>query len=157
MKGGEELRACELILDLGVSVPYRPLRFLSKKGRHGIVMRTPCMGGMIRVVRRYLKLGVSYEEIKEYTFDERMAFIAQHGAEVSRIVAGAIVSGRISGWLLNGIVAWWLRWRVHPAYLDEAMRQVLEHLRIQDFSTIIRSADAMNVMTRRLSHGNSGS
>lgn len=152
-----ELRASELLLDLGISVPLRPLRFLTKKKRRGIVMRTPALGGLIRISRKYLRLGVTVDEMRNYTFEQSMEFVANRGKEVSELVACAIVSGYITGRLFNKAVAWWLRWRVHPAYLQEAMLQLLLLLDIKSFSNTIKSAQMMNVMTRRLSHGTIGS
>lgn len=157
MIGQEELRASELLLDLGVSVPVRPLRFLFSKKRRSVTMRTPGAGGIIRIVNKYLKLGVTYEEMKAFDFDQRMQFVSEHGKEVSELVAYAIVRGFILGRLLNKPVAWWLRWRVHPAYLNEAMMQLLINLDITSFFNTIRSAQAMNLMTRRLSHSGNGS
>lgn len=157
MIGQEELRASELLLDLGVSVPVRPLRFLFSKKRRSVTMRTPGAGGIIRIVNKYLKLGVTYEEMKAFDFDQRMQFVSEHGKEVSELVAYAIVRGFILGRLLNKPVAWWLRWRVHPAYLNEAMMQLLINLDITSFFSTIRSAQAMNLMTRRLSHSGNGS
>ena len=152
MNGKEEFRGSELLLDLGVSVPYRPLGFLFKKKRHSVTMHTPGAGGMIRIANKYLRMGVKYEEIKEYTFEQRMEFIAAHGRAISEMVAYTIVRGYFLGWILNKPVAWWLRWRVHPAYLEEAMIQMLSLLDITSFSNTIKLAQAVNLMTRRLSH-----
>lgn len=157
MKQKAELRASELLLDLGISIPVRSLRFMTKKRRCGLTMRTPALGGLIRISRRYLRLGVTVDEMRSYTFEQSMEFVAERGKEVSELVACAIVSGHITGRLFNKVVAWWLRWRVHPAYLNEAMLQLLLLLDIKSFSTTIKSAQMMNVMTRRLSHGTTGS
>ena len=157
MKQKAEFRASGLLLDLGISIPVRPLRFMTKKKRCGITMRTPALGGLIRISRKYLQLGVSVDEMQNYTFDQNMEFVAGRGKEVSELVACAIVSGYITGRLFNKVVAWWLRWRVHPAYLQEAMLQLFLLLDIKSFSTTIKSAQMMNVMTRRLSHGTTGS
>lgn len=153
----EELRASELLLDLGVSVPVRPLRFLFSKKRRSVTIRTPGAGGIIRIANKYLKIGVTYDEMKAMDFDDRLRFISDHGKEVSELVAYAIVRGFILGRLFNKAVAWWLRWRVHPAYLNEAMIQLLTNLDITSFFDTIRSAQAMNLMTRRLSHSGNGS
>lgn len=157
MKQKAELRASELLLDLGISIPIRPLRFMTRKKRSGLTMRTPALGGLIRISRRYLRLGVTVDEMRSYTFEQSMEFVAERGREISELVACAIVSGYITGRLFNKVVAWWLRWRVHPAYLNEAMLQLLLLLDIKSFSTTIKSAQMMNVMTRRLSHGTTGS
>lgn len=157
MKQKAELRASELLLDLGISIPIRPLRFMTRKKRCGLTMRTPALGGLIRISRRYLRLGVTVDEMRSYTFEQSMEFVAERGREISELVACAIVSGYITGRLFNKVVAWWLRWRVHPVYLNEAMLQLLLLLDIKSFSTTIKSAQMMNVMTRRLSHGTTGS
>lgn len=111
----------------------------------------------MRISNKYLKIGVTYEEMQAMDFDQRMRFISDHGKEVSELVAYAIVRGFILGRLFNKAVAWWLRWRVHPAYLNEAMIQLLTNLDITSFFDTIRSAQAMNLMTRRLSHSGNGS
>lgn len=152
MNGQEELRASELLLDLGVSVPYRPLGFLFKKKRHSITMRTPGAGGMMRIANKYLALGAKYDDLKEYDFEQQMKFVAEHGRAISEIVACTIVRGDFWGRVLNKPVAWWLRWRVHPAYLGEAMVQMLTLLDITPFFATIKLAQAVNLMTRRLSH-----
>jgi hypothetical protein len=110
------------------------------------------MGGLIRISREWLSIGVTHEEMKNYTVEQNMEFIARHGKAVSRMVAAAIVRGyfsyRLSGWL----VAWWLRWRVHPVFLSEAMFQLIENANIKPFTNIIRLAEAVNPMQPRLSH-----
>ena len=93
MKQKAELRASELLLDLGISIPVRPLRFATRKKRCGITMRTPALGGLIRISRKYLRLGVSVDEMRDYTFDQNMEFVAERGREISVLVACAIVSG----------------------------------------------------------------
>jgi hypothetical protein len=152
----EELKASQLILDLGVAIPLRPLRFLNikKAGRKSIVIRRPYMGGLIRMSEQLMRIGVSHEDMKKFTADANIDFMAKHGKAVSRIVAGAIVRGYLSYKFFSPFVAWWLRWRVHPVFLAEAMFQLVENMDISPFANTIRLAQAMNLMTPRLSRRN---
>jgi len=153
MMNAEELKASELILDLGVAIPLRPLGFLDfKKEPRKITIRRPYTGGLIRMSGQFLEIGVTHEEMTNYTADDNIAFIAKHGKAVSRIVAGAIVRGCFSYKLFGGLVAWWLRWRVHPVFLSEAMFQLMENADIRPFKNIIKLVQAKNLMKPRLSH-----
>ena len=158
MMDREELKASNLILDLGVSIPLRPLRFLNFKKKPGmIVIRHPYGGGLIRMCKQYLEIGVTHEELKAYTPDDNIAFIAKHGKAVSRIVAGAIVRGYFTYPLFGRLVAWWLRWRVHPVFLSEAMFQLFENVDTRSFTNIINLAEKMNLTMPRLSQERKGS
>jgi hypothetical protein len=148
----EELRASELILDLGVAIPIRPLRFLDlKKKPKTIIIRQPPMGALIRIGKAKMKIGVSAEEMKEYTVDQNLEFIAKHGKAVSEIVTMAILTGYFSHLFFHRVVAWWLRWRVHPLFLSEALFQLFENVNIGPFRNIISLAQAMNLTKPRLS------
>ncbi|MDR0836423.1 MAG: hypothetical protein LBN11_07600 [Tannerella sp.] len=148
----EELKASELILDMGVAVPIRPLRFFDrKKEPRKIVIRRPYMGGLIRMCRQFLQIGITCEEMKEYTADQNIEFVARHGKAVSLIVAGAIARGYFTYRLFGPLVAWWLRWRVHPVFLSEAMFQLMQNADIGPFKNTIKLVQSLNVMKPRLS------
>lgn len=158
MEQTEQLKASALMLDMGVAVPVRPFNFLYRKRKpRSVVMRTPGLGGMIRISNLYLRMGVTQEEMKDYTYEQCMKLVAEHGKIISRIVAHALVRGPLLGRLLNRPVAWWLRWRVHPMFLQEAMYQLLVMLDPKSFLTTINSVEMMNPMKPNLSHSNSGS
>jgi hypothetical protein len=149
----EEFKASDLILDLGVSIPLRPLRFLDfKKELRKITVRRPYTGGLIRMSKQFLEIGVTHEEMKDYSIDQNISFMAKHGKAVSRLVAGAIARGYFSYLLFGRLVAWWLRWRVHPVFLSEAMFQLMENADIRPFKNIIKLVQAINLMKPRLSH-----
>ena len=158
MMDGEELKASKLILDRGVAIPLRPLRFLNvKKKPRTIVIRHPYAGGLIRMSRQRLEIGVTHDEMKDYTTEQNMEFIAKHGKTVSRIVAGAIVRGYFTYPLFGRLTAWWLRWRVHPVFLSEAMFQLFENVDVRSFTNIINLAEALNLTKPRLSREGKGS
>lgn len=153
METKEELAASELILDRGVSIPVRPLRFLqSRRKRRNIVIRQPYLGSLIRIANLSLKTGVSHEEMKDYTIEQSMAFVAKHGKTVSKIVASAILRGYWSHAFFHRIVERWLRWRVHPVFLSEAVFQLVANINISPFRNIINLTQAISPTKPRLSH-----
>ena len=75
-----EAEGAAALLDGGVSVPLKELRLpLRKKPvRLRVVMRRPRLGGLIRLAKVYLKMGVTAAEMEKFTKEEEMAFIASH-------------------------------------------------------------------------------
>lgn len=158
MEQTEQLKASALMLDMGVAVPVRPFKFLySKRKPRRVIMRTSGLANLMRIANLYLRMGVTYNEMKEYTFEQNMQFIAEHGVTISRIVTYTLVRSKFLGRLLNRPVAWWLRWRVHPMFLQEAMFQLLTMLDPKSFQTIISSVEMVNPMKPNLSRSCNGS
>ena len=154
----EELEASGMLLDMGVSIPLRPLMFFNGGGKtRSVTIRRPYLGGLIRMSNQFLELGVTIEEMENYTIDRNIAFIAEHGKAVSRIVAGAIARGYFTYKLFGRAVAWWLRWRVHPVFMSEAVFQLMSNADIRPFKNIIKSAESVNPMKPGLSRKESGS
>lgn len=148
----EELRSSDILLDLGVAVPYRsPGFFLKKKERHIKIYR-PHAGSLVRIIKKYHEIGVTFDELAGMSYEQSLAFIEQNSKKVSELVAFALIRGFFLGKLLNKPVAWWLRWRVHPIMLSETMYQLLKLIDLKSFQSIIRSAEMMNIVRPRLSH-----
>ena len=147
------------LLDRGVSVPLKAIRIpLRRKPLTvRVVMRRPRLGGLMRLARVYLSLGVTADEMGKFTKEEQMAFLAAHGKEVSRMVAYTLCRGWISRRLLVGVTAWAVRNWMDAKYLDAAMRTFILLLGTDPFTPIIRSAGKMNPMKLRLSQGKRGS
>lgn len=147
------------LLDRGVSVPLKDIRipFRKKPLRLRVVMRRPRLGGLVRLSRVYLGLGVTAEQMGKFTKEEEMAFLAAHGKELSRMVAYTLCRGWISRRLLVGLTAWAVRNWMAPEYLDAAMRKFILLLGTDPFTSIIRSAGRMNPMKLRLSQEKKGS
>ena len=147
------------LLDRGVSVPLKDIRipFRKKPLKLRVVMRRPRLGGLMRLARVYLSLGVTAEQMGKFTKEEEMAFLAAHGKEVSRMVAYTLCRGWISRHLLVGMTAWMVRNWMAPGYLDAAMRRFIFLLGTDPFTPIIRSAGKMNPMKLRLSQARKGS
>ena len=147
------------LLDRGVSVPLKDIRipFRKKPLKLRVVMRRPRLGGLMRLARVYLSLGVTADRMKKFTKEEEMAFLAAHGKELSRMVAYTLCRGWISRHLLVGVTAWAVRNWMAPEYLDAAMRKFILLLGTDPFTSIIRSAGKMNPMKLRLSQKKKGS
>ena len=130
---GQSVLAAEMLLDMGIEIPLKTRRL----GIVSVTMRRPTLGTMMRIAREYAKIGSRFENVEKMNIDEQMAFVAEHGDSVSRIVAYAVCSGRIAGGILNGAVAWWLRRNVHPAFLFQAMLAFVRGSRVRAFCNII--------------------
>lgn len=137
----------KIFADSGISLPLRLLG-----GKHiRWVMRVPSMESRTRMTRMYLKMAVTYEDLKTYTFEQKLEFILKHTKTVSRMVAYAIVRGWFLGWILNRPVAWMLRNCMHPAALEEAFVIAIGSMNTVPFGNIIGLAQVMNLMSPSLS------
>mgnify|MGYP000827651138 CR=1 FL=1 len=154
MEQTEQLKASALMLDMGVAIPVRPFKFLYRKKKpRSVVMRTSGLGNLMRISNLHLQMGITYAEMQEYTFEQNMKFIAEHGITVSRMVAYTLVRSKFWGRLLNRPVAWMLRHWMHPAALEEAWIIVVRMFGTVPFGNIIRLAETINPMSPLLSHG----
>lgn len=143
-----EEKAAKLLLDVGVSIPIRTPGFLKKKGkpRH-VVIRTPTIGVILLLFKEYKKIGVTYEELQGYTFEQNIEFYTTHAIAISRMVAYAIKGG----FVFNRFIAWCLRWMVHPIFLQEAWFTMLSLLDTTAFHNIIESVEKVNLLKPRTS------
>ena len=150
-------QAAEMLLDVGIRIPVIPRRiFGRKKGKSSLVMHRPPAGAIIRIALRYLKLGVTPEDIKEMGYDARLRFIAEKGQAVSEIVALSVCTGWITGWLFVKPVAWYLRWRVHPVMLTSALTHLLSGMDVQAFCNTIPLAARAAKMLEPIGSHNEG-
>jgi hypothetical protein len=147
------------LLDRGVSVPLKDMRipFRKKPLKLRVVMRRPRLGGLMRLARVYLSLGVTADRMKKFTKEEEMAFLAAHGKAVSRMIAYTLCRGWWSRHLLVGLTAWWVRHFMEPAYMEAAMRNFVFLLGTDPFTNFIRLAERTNPMKLRLSQRRKGS
>ncbi len=144
-----ESLAAKVLADNGISLPLRLLG-----GRYiRWVLRVPNLESRTRMTGMYLKMGVRYDDLKTYTFEQKLEFMQKHTKTVSRMVAYGIVRGWILGRLLNRPVAWMLRNCMHPAALEEAWMLAIGTMNTVPFGNIIRLAEVMNLMSPNLSHG----
>ena len=87
--------ASEALLDLGVSLPLKEWRlpFMKRPVRWRVTMRRPRLAGQICIVRLYLSMGVSPEEVSSFAGRERLEFLARNGVKISRMVAHTLCRG----------------------------------------------------------------
>ena len=148
--------ASEALLDMGVSVPLKPIRlpWCREPLLLRLTMRRPRLSSQIRIARLYLSLGVTHAELLGLDKDEQMHFIAEHGKTISEMVA-LTMCGR--WWKPVWLVAWVLRHWVDNLYLQVAMMKFVLLLGTEAFTNIIRSAEMTNPMKLKLSQGKKGS
>lgn len=159
MHNNVELDAAEALLDVGVSLPLRAIKIPFTKGHITVrvVMRRPKFGTLVRIARHYLKLGVTVEQMEQFSKHEELMFIAQHGKRVSRMVALTICRGYIGGILFTPVMAWLLRHFTPREFLYAANLQFLTLIGTKDFMPIIRSAQMYNPLRPNLSQQKKGS
>jgi hypothetical protein len=148
--------ASEALLDIGVSVPLKPLciPFRKKPVYLRMTMRRPRLSDQIKIARLYLSLGVTYAEMEAMDKDAQMKFVAAHGRTISEMVALTMCS---SWWKPVRLVAWLLRHWVDSIYLQVAMMKFVMLLGTENFMPIIKSAETTNPMKLRLSRKKKGS
>lgn len=154
-----ELEAAEALLDIGVSLPFKAVRipFTGKCFALRMTMKRPCLGNQIRIARHYLKIGVTYEQMKVFEKHEEMVFLATHGKRISKMIALTICRGAFSGWLFSPFMAWFIRWFVPDAFIMGANLRFITLLGTKDFMNIIKSSEIANPLRPRMSQKRKGS
>lgn len=146
-----EIEGAEALLDVGVSIPVGKIRL--PFGRHvpfRLTMRRPYLSTQIRIAKIYLGLGKTYEEMLALDKDGQMKFLAEHGKDISRMIALTICRGPLSARLFCRSLAWFLRHFVEDRYLMAANLHFVCLMGTQNFMNIIRSAEIANPMRIRL-------
>lgn len=148
--------ASEALLDVGVSVPLKPIRLPFRKKRLllRLTMRRPRLSTQIKIARLYLSLGVTYTELSALDKDGQMRFIAEHGKTISDMVALTMCG---KWWKPVWLVSWILRHWVDNLYMQVAMMKFVLLLGTENFTNIISSAEMTNPMKLRLSRKKKGS
>lgn len=154
MRRSVQIEAAEALLDVGVSLPFLKLPFRKRPIR--LTMKRPCLGNLIRITKIYLQIGVTYRQMENFDKDEELRFVAEHGGQVSRMVALTICRGAVSGTLFTGLLAWLIRWFVPDEYLQAANRQFITLLGTRSFTDIISSVETANPMKPRRSQPRNG-
>jgi hypothetical protein len=144
-----EQEVADALLDVGVRIPLKTFHFpLRKKPvQIRLTMKRPRLGTQIRIARLYLAMGVTYEQYNRYNTHQRLQFLAEHGAKISRMVALTVCRGAIAGWLFSELMAWFLRWVVEDIYMEAAYERFVILLGTKSFESIIKSAEEKNPLT----------
>ena len=150
-----QLEASEALLDIGVSVPFKPLRvpFRKKPVYLRMTMQRTTLGRLIELSREWLSVGMTLDEFEGLDWDGQMAFLGKHGKTLSRMIALTIRCRWVPICLLSWLVRHWMPWE----YQRAAVLRFLTLVGTSPFTIIIRSAARMNPMRVRLSQGKKGS
>lgn len=149
----EQLKAADALLDIGISIPLRPVRFRKWKWTPRVTIKRPPLGGLLRILRVWLTMDTDTRRLDAMSESERLNFIAANGRALSKMVSLMVFSGKISGGTLAPLLAVLLRWRCHP---DVMLYTALQFMQLQDtssFTDIIRLVEALNVLAPKLSQG----
>lgn len=154
-----ELEASEALLDIGVSVPLKAFRipFAKREVVFRLTMKRPMLWNMIKIARLYLQMDITYEQMKNFTKEEEMAFIALHGKRISRMVALTICRDGISGFFFSYPLAFFLRIMVPDIFLQGANMHFISLMGTRSFMSIINSVEIANPMKPKLSQNMKGS
>lgn len=154
-----QMEGVDALLDAGVTIPLKRLRLPFKKTPLEIrlTMKRPCLSGLILVARTYLSMGVTSEQMWEFTKEQEMKFLAENGKAVSRMIAYMVCRGPLVRKLLTKPVAWLIRNYMSNEHLLGAMKRFVSLMGTDPFIPIIRSAERTNPMTLRLSQKKKGS
>lgn len=149
----------DALLDVGVSVPLKAFRMPFRKTpvELRVTMKRPYLSGQIRFARTYLSLGVTSEQMWNWSKEEEMAFLATHGRQLGRMIACTVCRGWWSRHLLLRPMAWFVVNFMEPRYLMGAVKRFVSLMGTDPFIPIIRSAEMTNPMKLRLSQKQEGS
>ena len=140
-----EMECADALLDSGVSVPLKrwKLPWLKRPVEVRVTMKRPRLRGQILLAREYLKTGVKPDwQPKDKT--EELAFVAEHGKAVSRLLAYTVCRGYVSRHVGIGVTAWVLRNFVEWRYLTAMFRTFERLMGTKDFMRIISSTARAN-------------
>ncbi|MCH5235549.1 MAG: hypothetical protein J1E16_09655 [Muribaculaceae bacterium] len=146
--------AAEALLNIGVSLPLKEIRIPFRKRPLvlRVTMRRPSMSGQIQLARTYLSMGVTSTEIENFSKEEQMRFIADHGDKVCRMIA--LTLGRTC---FVRPLTWFVKHFVRYEFQVAAVRKFVTLMGTDPFIPIIRSAEKSNPMKLRLSQKRKGS
>jgi len=154
-----ERESADVLLDAGVSVPLFSFKFPFFKRRFTlrVTMRRPTLAGQIRIARLYNRMGVTSEQMWDFDKEQQMKFLAEHGYEISRMIAVTLCRGWWSQRLWERPTAWFVRRMMLHDYMLGAMMRFVTLMGTDPFLPIIRSAERTNPMKPRLSQEATGS
>lgn len=148
-----EIESADVLLDIGVSIPLLLFRlpFTKKRAKLRFTMRRPTMGGLIKIMKLYLQMGVQVDQLKDFTKEQEMELIANHGEKVAEIVMLAILRDGLRVWLFGRILKCLLMNFVSDDHLTAVNREFAPLFSTRAFGNIIKSVEGANPLTPRMS------
>lgn len=120
-------------------------------------MRRPTLSGLIRIVKLYLQMGVTVDEIPTFTKQQEFELIANHGKKVAEIVMIAILRNGVRVWWFGRPLKWILLQFVSDDHLTAINREFAPLFGTRAFVNIIKSVEGANPLTPRVSQERKGS
>lgn len=147
----EQLKATDALLDIGVSVPLRTIRFRRWKRTPRVTIKRPPLGGLLRILRVWLSMEVSSKDISEMDESARLQFVEKNGKKLAKMVSLMLCRGWLSGRLLAPFIRYFLLWRTHPDTLLLATVTFVELQNTKSFKTIIELVENINLLETKAS------
>lgn len=154
-----EMEGADALLDAGVSVPLKSFRlpFRKKPVEIRVTMRRPCLDGQMRIAKVYLSMGVTSREMWEFSKEQEMRFLVEHGDKIAKMIALMICRGNLKRRLLLRPMTWAVSHWMSNDYLLGAVRRFVSLMGTDPFIPIIKSAERTNPMKPRTSQKKKGS
>lgn len=148
-----QIEASEALLDSGVSFPLKAINipFRKKPLVLRLTAKRPRLSVQIRLAKIYLKMGVKAADILRFTKEDDLQFLAEHGKDVSVMVAMAVCGTSVRCRLFSRFLAWLIRHYVEDDYLQGVFSRFVLLIGTKRFTNIIRSVESANPMSPRLS------
>lgn len=154
-----ELHAAEAILQRGQKVKARApllLRLIGIK-RITLTLRMPFAGTLDRVAIYYLKTGIPVEKLNDISAEEALVLRAEHGDNLRKAVACALLNGYWSGWLFTRPLAAYLKWSLHDKTIFKILNLLIAFGGLADFMTTTRYIRGMRITAPNLGQKTKGS
>lgn len=154
-----ELHAAEAILQRGQPVKTRaPLLFrLFGIKRITLMLYMPYAGTLDRVAIYYLKTGIPVEKLNSISAEEALTLRAEHGNDLRKAVATAILNGYWSGKLFTRPLAAYLKWSLHDKTIFKILNLLIAFGGLADFMSTTRYIRAMRITAPNLGQKTKGS
>lgn len=145
----------DALLNVGVSVPLLDFKVPFRKVplHIRVTMKRPTLAGQIKIARTYLSMETCAEQLCAMGTSEQMAFLAQHGKKLSKIIALTMPHW----WVPTVLMSWIIRHFMKFEYQKAAISKFVSLMGTDPFIPIIRSVERTNPMKLRLSQKKKGS
>lgn len=144
-----EAFAADTLLERGLLLPVRVPLFFRLLGIRAKCYQ-PCLGNKIRINRRYLKMMLSPEQLKQISLAEADELMIKHGNRLSQIVAFGMVKGWLAPLLLVWLIGKWIKWYMPPSHICAIAYVMIAQSGTAAFIDTTRCIDRMQILLPQL-------
>lgn len=154
-----EKRTADVVLQKGVKIRVRApwILRLFKKKTITLTVSSLYEGTIHRVSGYYLATGITQQQIENITIEQALLLMKQHGRQLNKAVACAVLNGYISGWLFTGVLARYLRWNAKPNEITTLLNYIVLYGGVEDFMNTTRLVRKMKLTTPKMGQTSQGS